>query len=264
MMQGRLPGSMCWGGTTRGGYERNAVAAVPAPHRRKRGKGGKPGIVAWPAVGNIRGKMYRWKIRERAGEMKYVKHLFMVKKQFISRNMGKSSIILLAGFVMLGICSILAVALISENLYSTGNLLFALAVAAIILIGWFIVRGKPAQVRELFDLQAGDLLIDLPYDDTFDQCMRSLQELPHTITVITDRRNGVIEANQKSFMDDLTDWSVIIRFSVTAVAGNKTRVSMTTDITTPGIFNPGQHLEITKKIHAFLLRQSQEHKSRLT
>lgn len=178
--------------------------------------------------------------------------------------MGKSSVILLAGFVMLGICSIIAVALISENLYSTENLLFALAVAAIILIGWFIVREKPAQVRELFDLQARDLLMDLPYDDTFDLCMRSLQEFRHTVTVNSERRNGVIEANQKSFLDDLDSWSVIIRFSVTAVAENKTRVSVTTDIRNPGIFNPGQHLEITKKIHAFLLRQSRENRSRLT
>jgi hypothetical protein len=165
---------------------------------------------------------------------------------------------------MLGICSILAVVLISENLYSAENLLFALAVAAIIIIGWFIVRGKPAQIRELFDLQARDLLVDLPYDDTFDLCMRSLQEFRNTVTINSDRRNGVIEANQKSFLDDLYSWSVIIRFSVTAVAGNKTRVSVTTDIRSPGFFNPGQHLEITKKIHAFLLRQSNEHKSRLT
>jgi hypothetical protein len=189
---------------------------------------------------------------------------FHGKKQFIPGKMGNSNVIILAGFIMLGICSILAVALISENLYSAGNLLFALAVTAIIIIGWIIVRGKSAQVRELFDLQARDLVVDLAYDDTFDQCMRSLQEFRHTVTVISDRRNGVIEANQKSFMDDLTDWSVIIRFSVTAGAGGKTRVTVTTDTTTPGFFNPGQHLEITKKIHAFLLRQSKEHKSRLT
>ena len=183
-------------------------------------------------------------------------NIFILKKQFATMKKGVSEAIIMLVFVI--IAAILLQELVFDSISVDPLILGVVFIFAIIVEYYIRLTCEP------YDLQQQDLIINLPYDDTFDLCMRSLQLFSFTVIVNSDRQSGVIEAHQKSRFDEIISWPIIIRFSIKTVGREKTRVIVTSNSVSRWILTFGRNAKNIRKIHAFLLQQSQDRMSGIT
>jgi len=114
----------------------------------------------------------------------------------LAMKKGVSDAIIMIVFVIIAV--MILQELVFDSISLGPTILGAVFIFAIIVEYDVRLSKNSGTETEPLDLQRQDLIMNLPYEDTFDLCMRSLQLSSFTVIVNSDRQFGVIEAHQKS------------------------------------------------------------------